>query len=247
MDGKENYSKKIGEFLLEIIFPSKCPVCEEILGDKNENICSECKDSLSFIKEPVCCKCGRPLSDERNEYCKECKKNDCYKTLSFNVNRALLEHDEKTSKILYDFKYKNYRDNINFCVEEFYKRNYKLIQSWNAEVIIPVPLHKKRLIKRGFNQAEIISKRLSELTNIPIDVNLLERNIETIPQKELDKKERKKNVENSFKICEKIVKYNHIILIDDIYTTGSTITACASTIKNAGIDNVYCITMSIVV
>jgi len=155
-------------------------------------------------------------------------------------------HDESAKKLLYDLKYSNIRENAKFLAREFVRKKYKEILSWKADVIIPVPLHKKRYRKRGFNQSELLANELGNYFKIAVDSASLVRCIDTIPQKELDKSKRKKNIENSFKFLDNIVKYKYAILVDDIFTTGTTINECAKVLKKSGVEKVYFITMSIV-
>lgn len=110
---------------------------------------------------------------------------------------------------------------------------------------MPIPIHYKRRVKRGYNQAEILASRLGEYINIPINSKCLVRQSNTKPQKDLSVSERKQNLENAFKIVDNVVKYRKVILIDDIYTTGSTIDECAKVLLSAGVDKVYYISLSI--
>lgn len=236
--------KVLGERALELIFPIKCPVCLKTLNDPEKLICKECYMRLKFTKEPICKRCGRPLKDETAEFCEECEKSAVKRYYEKGV--SLLVHDEGAKKILYDLKYSNIRENIKFLAREFVRKKYREVLDWNAEALIPVPLHKKRYQTRGFNQAELFAKELGRYFKIPVDSRILQRQKATTPQKELDKKKRKKNIENSFKISDNIVKYKCAILVDDIFTTGATINECAKMLRKSGVERVYFITASIV-
>lgn len=106
-------------------------------------------------------------------------------------------------------------------------------------MIIPVPLHEMRLRDRGYNQAQDFAEELSKLTHIPVDVDLLKRVRNTVPQKELDHKNRGANTKNAFHTTSKDVEYNRVLLVDDIYTTGSTVSAAADSLKSKGVGAVY--------
>ena len=93
--------------------------------------------------------------------------------------------------------------------------------------------------KRGYNQAELIANELSQMTHIPVDSDILKRVVNTTPQKELNDKERAKNLKNAFQVNEYIVQYKKIVLVDDIYTTGATLDACAKALKEAGAEKIY--------
>ena len=120
-----------------------------------------------------------------------------------------------------------------------------MIRGWNAEVIIPVPLHVKRLRTRGYNQAEVFARALSEEFGIPVDAHTLVRVRNTRPQKELSDVERKNNIENAFQTRINSIKYKKVILVDDIYTTGTTINECADVLKRTGVEDVYFVTACI--
>ena len=108
-----------------------------------------------------------------------------------------------------------------------------------------MPIHYRKMIKRGYNQAELIGRELGKALNIKVDSDYLIRALNTKPQKEMDKSRRKKNVENAFKITDNVVKYNKIILVDDIYTTGSTIDECAKVLLMAGVSEINFVSLSI--
>ena len=101
------------------------------------------------------------------------------------------------------------------------------------------------MIKRGYNQAELIAKELGKNLGIKVDGNYLKRVVNTRPQKEMSRSERKKNMEKAFKISNSVVKYRKIILVDDIYTTGSTVDACAKVLLAAGACEANCVCLSI--
>ena len=112
-----------------------------------------------------------------------------------------------------------------------------------AEWIIPVPLHPKRLSKRGFNQSELLAEALSRRTGIPVLNDLLERKIHTDPQAGLSGKERRNNLKGAFS-CKKSLPAETVILVDDVITTGSTLSACAEALKKSGIQKVYACTVA---
>ena len=148
-------------------------------------------------------------------------------------------------KSLYDFKYKNKREYAKAYGEELVNNLKYEILAWNADVIMPVPLHKSKLRHRGYNQAELIARELSRRLEIPMDSKILKRTRKTRAQKELNDSDRKKNVKNAFIVDKSIVKYKKVILVDDIYTTGSTIDSCAKVLKEKGVEKVYYVSLSV--
>ena len=111
---------------------------------------------------------------------------------------------------------------------------------WKCDCLIPIPLHPSRQKKRGFNQAEEIARRIGEDWSLPIDTKVLIRVKKTRPQKDLDSATRQKNLEDAFTADKKRAQaYKRVILVDDIYTTGSTMESCAKALLAAGVQHVY--------
>ena len=237
---EQNNYKSFGENILDILCPRTCPMCDKIIS-RHENICTTCHSKLVYIHEPKCKKCGKELRDETKEYCADCSVKKHY----FKLNVAVFEYSDMVSKSLYKFKYHNRGNYSRFYVEAIAKHCANDIRRWNPDVIVPVPIHYKKRIKRGYNQAALIARELGKEINIYVDEKYLYRVVNTRPMKELNKTTRKKNVENAFKIYKNVVKYKKIILVDDIYTTGSTLDACAKALLGAGASEVFCICMSV--
>lgn len=235
-----SYITHIAQGIVDGLFPKSCPMCDEILP-KGRDICCGCEEKLVYIIEPKCKKCGKKLENEKLEYCVDCSKNRHY----FNQGIAAFLYNDKVSKSIYRFKYHNRRTYAGFYGKAIATMYGADIKKWNCHMIIPVPIHSKKKIKRGYNQAALIAKELGKNLSMPVSEKILYRVRNTKPQKEMEKATRKKNVENAFKIYENVVKYKKIILVDDIYTTGSTIDACAKELLQAGATEVYFISLSI--
>ena len=143
------------------------------------------------------------------------------------------------------FKYKNRREYGDFYVQEMLRNCGYAVRSWNIDLIVPIPLHKSRRRKRGFNQAELIAKKLGKELGIPVSVDTLFRTRKTKPQKELNDQERKSNLKNAFEIGKNDLEFKKILLIDDIYTTGSTIDIATTILLEHGAEKVYFLSISI--
>lgn len=180
-------------------------------------------------------KCGKPLSDERNEYCMDCSR----KKHAFIQGKALWVYEKGVRESIYRFKYRDRREYAGVYARELAARYAGWIKSCGIEVIVPVPLHKKRKRRRGYNQAQLLAKELGKLLAIPVDTGLLVRVRDTKPQKTLNDTERKNNLKEAFKTTQNIVQLNHILVVDDIYTTGSTLDAAAEALTDAGANGVY--------
>lgn len=218
-----------------ILYPRRCPLCGEILSKGEKPVCGGCRPNVFLIQQPYCLKCGKPLAHPEEEYCGDCKKNTRY----FSEGRAAFPYVGKYKKSILDLKLHNHRRNADFfaaAMAAVLKRNFK---RWRIDVICPIPLHKKKRRYRGFNQAELLSRPIGELFGIPVIPDLLQKTEETKEQKELDRKSRQKNLKKAFKIGPYDVKLSRVLLVDDIFTTGSTIDAASSVLKEAGAEEVF--------
>lgn len=146
---------------------------------------------------------------------------------------------------IYRFKYHNKRVYADTYAAELVRIYGSLIQKWNPDVLIPVPLHRRRKRQRGYNQAEVLAKRLSELTGIPMREDLVKRWKYTRPQKKLGKGQRGANIKDAFEITGCLEDIRRAIIVDDIYTTGNTIDAIAIKLKEKGVQKVWFLTISI--
>ena len=175
------------------------------------------------------------------EYCPDCAAHP----RSFSHGMALFNYNEISAPSLAMVKYHDRREYLDFYAEAAYRRYAKTIARLSPDLIIPVPVHKSRLKKRGFNQAEEFGKRLSGYLGIPVSSEFLVRPKKTAPQKDLGPALRLKNLEQAF-FCKKLPSgVKKVLLIDDIYTTGSTAEACARALKKAGAGQVYLLVIAI--
>lgn len=232
-----NVNKEIkhwASYLTDALFPRRCPVCGEIVMPKGQLICRPCLKELSLVKSPVCKKCGKEVIGERIEYCFDCTRHK--RTFEYGI--ALFNYNEAAKRAMAGIKYKNRREYLDFFADAAVKRCLKKLALMQADVLIPVPVHPSRLRKRGFNQAEVFANYLSPALNIPVCTDILVRSKKTDPQKGLNPSERLKNLEKAFAIDSLPPGVSNVILIDDIYTTGSTMEACARVLMRAGVKKV---------
>ena len=232
--------REIADAVLDAVFPRICPVCNEIVSVRRSDICPECARKLSPVEEPVCRKCGKPL-DEEDTLCRDCKSGRHI----YDMGCAALIYDEYMSKSIYRFKYNGKKEFARFYGRIIEKKCADRIRSWNVEAIVPVPVHKSRLRKRGYNQAQLIARELSGRLKIPVDARLVKRCAATGAQKNLSAKERQNNLKKAFKVTRNVVKLDSVLIVDDIYTTGATVDAMAAVLKNAGVRRVYYVSLCI--
>ena len=198
---------------------------------------------LHFIRQPSCKKCGTELIADRAEYCPDCLRRQ----RSFESGVALIRYDTVAQKSIAAVKYKNRREYLDFYAEAIARRYGYFFKCHKDAVLVPVPVHPARLRSRGFNQAGELAVRLGRLTGLPVNERLLVRTKKTAPQKELGPDERLRNLRHAFAVPAGIAAKlpQTVILADDIYTTGSTIEACARVLKAAGVRQVYFVSICI--
>lgn len=234
------FLKKIIRILLSMFFPDRCPFCDEVIA-MGSLCCGDCAGKIQLVSQPFCCKCGQPLTDARGEYCMDCGR----KRHAYVSGRAVYVYQGQVKASLYRFKYagrKEYAACYGYQALELYGG---WIRNIAPEAIIPVPLHPARQRKRGYNQAEVFARVLGEALHIPVRCDLVRRSVNTCPQKELNDTERKKNLKKAFTIAENIVQLSKVLLVDDIYTTGSTVDAVSAQLTAGGIQQVYVLCISI--
>ena len=225
--------------LLLQIYPNRCPVCDRVLH--YTLICPACAAKLKYVRQPSCFSCGKPLYNAAQEYCSDCVR----RRHEFRQGKAVFVYQGAMRGIMYRYKYSNRRDYTEFLAREAERLYGAWVRQQGIELVVPIPLSKKRLRQRGYNQAEIFAKRFAELCGLPCDSRIIRRTRNTAPQKQLSVDERKNNLKNAFKTDRNVVNLKRVLLVDDIYTTGSTIDAAALVLKQSGVKDVYYLCISI--
>ncbi|MCH5275146.1 MAG: ComF family protein [Lachnospiraceae bacterium] len=222
-----------------LLFPPRCPVCDEPVRLRDGLICPACKKKLVYVGDQICFFCGRPLPAEE-ELCRSCRKERPL----YERGRALYTYDSAAGSI-YRYKYGGRREYARFFGREMVNKLGDFISRINPDGLIPVPLSSRRLRARGYNQAELLAKEIGRETGIPVYTGLVKRVTDTRPQKELNAKERQNNLKKAFIIAQNDVKLSTIIIIDDIYTTGSTVNAVTEVLLKVGVRKIYYVALSI--
>lgn len=236
--------KRAIEFILCIVFPPKCIFCNTLLPLKTEiEICDRCYKSVPFIKGKVCSKCGQPIHTPYGpEQCIDCRKTFHY----FEQGTSVFEYKGVVREALVRYKFfgkKRYSKTLGklMAIELKEMKNWPIF-----DIIVYTPLYRKKLLTRGYNQAELLAKVIAKELGCSVGKNILCKTKDTLPQSTLSKYERRKNVKGAFAIC--AVQYfnnMNVLLVDDVYTTGATVNECARLLKKRHAKSVYVVTAAI--
>ena len=220
----------------DIIFPPRCPLCERLLIGREKYVCIDCAGKLPLIRQPFCFRCGRPLEDAGKEYCFHCERTGWY----FDEGRCTFIYAGALKEALLRMKFKNHRDYIPFFAASMAYAHRDFLEKQKPDMIIPVPLHKRKERERGFDQCALIGKQISQITQIPLRRDILIRNRYTSAQKGLLPAQRMKNLAGAFSVRQGCLPPKaRILLVDDLLTTGSTVNECARVLKENGAGKVW--------
>lgn len=222
------------ETLSDLVFPPACHFCDCPDVESGFEICTDCAASITRIEPPLCTQCGLPLAHNIADallFCGTCLTDPpAYGTARFGV-----AYEGDLRQALKNFKYNSQlrlSSALGQLLSEAFFRHY---DSAEFDVMVPVPIHRKKLLERGFNQTVILARKLSVKTGIPLDRNCFKKIVDTPAQARLSRKERQYNLKGSFQVSRlNVIKDKRILLVDDVATTGSTIREAARTLHKAG-------------
>ncbi len=223
--------------ILNILFPETCPSCED--SSHNHSIapfCSDCWQSMVPYKGPKCQRCGKPLVSDVSIICGECINDEpaFISAASFGLYNGPLK------KAINLLKYHGVK-RLSKPLSDILSR----INLPEVDVVIPVPLHHKRLREREYNQSALIAYRIAKKYDYDLIQNCLIKTKDTSPQVGLSSKDRRKNIKNSFEVrYQRIITGKKILLIDDVITTGATIRECSRVLNKAGASFIYAVTLA---
>lgn len=232
--------------LVELFFPARCVCCDmRIVEAVNPYICLECRGKIELlvIKQRCVC-CGTPLpwmartADEKQHLCGGCLQNPP----SYSVARSLFLHREPIKTLIHDLKY--HRTSAALTAIQTLVPSIRE-EFVDCDVIIPVPLHTKKLRERGFNQSLLLAKIIFSDTSSKIRSDLLKRVRNTPPQTTMSGKQRRRNLRKAFSVNQNTDLTGKVIcLVDDVFTTGSTVNECSLILKSCGAKDVKVFTLS---
>lgn len=225
---------KIINFLLDVVFPKQCLKC----GQDDLWLCNQCFDNIKILKHQTC-----PICRIKNngETCKLCLNNTNIDGLlvATSLNKILIQ------QLIHNFKYKYITDlklplsNLLLKVFNNHRNNF-IISNADKYIIIPIPLHKKRLRERGFNQSNLLALNVAKKTKFVYKPNFIYRCKYTETQTKLSRKERINNIKTAFKLNKSLDFINkNVIIIDDVATSLATLEECAKVLKKVGAKKIW--------
>lgn len=238
-----SFFKTVLHTVLDLIVPPLCPICKKHVLSTH-GLCAECFKQIHFISRPYCEICGKPFEFDIPEEtrCGAC----CKKNPIFTKARSAFLYDSFSAKLILPFKHSDHLELTPLLTNLLYRAGTDLFKE--TDLIIGVPLHRFRYIKRKYNQADILAKALAKKTTIPYHPHILIRKRATVSQGHMKSTERKLNVAGAFTIKNKdAIQDKNILLIDDVFTTGATLNECTKTLLKNGAAKVFVLTLARVV
>lgn len=217
--------------LVDLVLPPRCPGCGVLVEDDLQ-FCGDCWNALRFISAPACTACGKPFAQGRDDdlVCAECLARP---PLHDGIKAAVL-YDDLSRSIVLRLKHGG-KIGLARLVAKHLERH--LPADGSDVVLVPVPLHRWRLWRRGFNQSILIARALAAKRSLKIETDVLRRTRATPPLKGMTRQQRAVAVRGVFDIPaarRDRIAGRHVLLIDDVYTTGATANACVRLLKKAG-------------
>ena len=220
--------KRLGDTALDLVFPKSCMGC----GREGDFLCSSCRRLLVIVAPPLCPKCGR--TQINGVVCPSCVSWDS----SIDGIRAPYRFEGVIRQAIHQFKYRNLRSLAKPLAALM--MDYFTIHDLPADVLIPVPLHPRRLRERGYNQSALLAKELGKLSSIRVIENALIRHKYALPQaRTLSVEERRANMVGAFMCRAEFIRNRQVLLIDDVSTSAATLDACAAALKQGGANTVW--------
>lgn len=231
--------------LVDLLFPPSCPNCGEMV-DQAASLCGACWAKITFLADPLCSCCGLPFEYDLGDevFCGGCIK----KSPAFNRARAVMTYDEHSRHMVLGFKHADKTELARMFAHWMARAGSELVT--DCDLILPVPLHRFRLIKRRFNQSALLARMIADICGKPAHMLLLRRHKATVSQGGLNAAGRRKNMAGAFNIPDRkkaLIKNKKILLVDDVLTTGATVSACTRSLLKAGACQVDVITLCRVV
>jgi len=223
---------------LAFFFPENCQLCHASRATPAESyVCGKCREDVEFVLPPFCQRCGRPFEGaiEHAFECSNCREMD----LHFSSARSAVFAKGTVLEVIHRYKYNRALWFEPLLTSWLLDRAVPELSAEKWDWIVPVPLHPAKQREREFNQAKRLGRRLSLATGIPMNEALLQRQVFTQSQTRLSREERRANVRRAFRLKKgQHLDGEHVVLLDDVFTTGATSDACAQALRAGGAGDV---------
>lgn len=230
--------------LIDLVYPPRCPVCQSFLPEGNRNdsgdhqgICSSCGGDFHPLNPPYCTICGRPFGSTFGDghVCENCLR----KRPAFYALGAPYRYEGSLQTMIHLFKYGGRSGLVSFLGPILASFAREWAPAAKVSLVMPVPLHPRRLRERGFNQSKLLAEYVAGELGAGLDFLSLRRVKYTLPQTGLGKAERRKNVRSAFALkMPEQVSGGTVLVVDDVATTGNTLNECARVLLKAGAEKV---------
>lgn len=234
---------RIYDSLLSLAYPQACKICSNSVENSADGVaCSSCWEKTRIFTgaETLCFKCGQFLSENQTDFHTFCHRCDQH-FYDRAIAAGIYEHALAASVLNLKSQPFIPKKLQKILLSRFFNSEFTA-----ADLIIPVPLSKKRRFERGYNQAEIIARIIEKDSGVNLDaLSLIRRSHTPVHRAGMDRKARALSVKDAFEVKRpKLIAGRNILLIDDVFTSGSTVSNCAKALKNKGADKVYAITLA---
>jgi ComF family protein len=238
---------RIWDWIWDWIFPPSCILCRKSSHNgPSIFLCQNCAIGLFPILEPMCPRCGLPhaFSEGEPHLCGNCLKRKAF----FDRARAAFYYESSGRELVIKFKFNKGFYLAPDLIRMAHDRITTQLNREDLDLIVPVPLHPKRLRNREYNQSLLLAREIKKILRLPILISALIRQRWTTPQTQLPMSQRARNVKNAFLVKRpEMVADKRVLLVDDVFTSGSTVDECARKLKQAGASRVEVFTLTRVV
>jgi competence protein ComFC len=229
--------------MVNLLYPALCRICSKKMDELDRNICGDCAKKIKERLPPFCLKCGKQLKGdpELMAMCSDCKKDIPH----FNRAWSACHYDEPLKNLIHDFKYNKVTSlsaDFSSIMIDFMKK-YRVGE--DSQIILSIPMHPDRLSKREINHSDIMARDIGKRLGISYSGSALKKIKDTSLQSKLKRDARIKNLRSSFSVKNaSLIHDKNILLVDDLFTTGSTVNECSRILKDSGARSVEVITLA---
>ena len=228
---------------VDLAFPPGCVSCGQLVEDSGyRHLCAACGPKIDFVEEPACVTCGHPFYGEveGERMCPHCEGM----RPAYREGRTAVLFKGPARALVHELKY-HHGLHVVEDIERVFQRSARVMSLIRKATLIPVPLHARKKRERGYNQSELLAAALVRASDGSAQIEpLLKRVVDTVSQTAFDRKTRRANLKNAFALTpgSLITPGHHYILVDDVFTTGSTLNSCAGVLRRAGCLNLDVVT-----